>query len=359
MFMYLMAFDPFMSRFKDNPSLYDQVVDTPPYRFTRIGYSLLTKLLSWNQPARFPMTMIWLILASHFLAALALGAIIRHYGGHPAWALLYIFVPGLLQSLLTGLPESIAAAGLFTGIWLILTKRFVLASVCFAATLLVRETSAIVVATMVLWLWISRREWRGGFVVGLAVVPLLAWRGFITWRLFPAYGWSSFYFSPGNIGIPFKGIVELWDVIGTGMYFQGYPPLALAGRMFPPLLIAALIVSAILLWKRRDGLSAAAFVASLIAVSLDYMHVWTHAGNAERVTFDVFILLLAVFATLSGDFRAKAATDAGGDASRALAASTRGLRLMLLGFFAWMTVYMLYFSLEAPLVRRILTNAIF
>jgi hypothetical protein len=150
-------------------------------------------------------------------------------------------------------------------------------------------------------------------------------------------------------------------VIGSGMYFQGYPPLAVAGRMFPPLLIAALIVSAILLWKRRDGLSAAAFAASVIAVSLDYMHVWTHAGNAERVTFDVFILLLAIFATLSGDFRGKAATAlaVGGDALRASTASTRGLRLMLLGFFAWMAVYTVYFSLEAQLVRRVLTNTIF
>ena len=363
MFMYLIAFDPFMSRFKDNPGVYEQVVDTPAYRYTRIGYSLLTKVVAWDRPERFPVTMVWLILVSHFLAALALGAIVRQHGGHPAWALLYMFVPGFPQSLNNALPESLAAAGLLTGIWLILSKRFVLAAVCLAATLLVRETSAIVVAAMVLWLWLSRREWRNGFVVGMAVVPLLAWRAFVTWRLFPAYGWSSYFFSPGNIGLPFKGIVDLWDVIGRGTYFMGFAPLSTAGLVLPPLLILALIVSLILLWKRRDGLSAAAVAASMIAVSGDFPHVWTHVGNAERVTFDVFILLLAIFATMSGDFRRKAAAvtvPAVREGSLlALPASTRGLRVMMLGFFAAMVVYTIYFSLESPLVRRVLTSTVY
>jgi hypothetical protein len=261
---------------------------------------------------------------------------------------------------------------MLTGIWLILRKRFVLASVCLAATLLVRETSAIVVVAMVAWLWVSRRDWRGGFVVGLSIVPLLAWRGFVTWRLFPAYGWSSYFFSPGNIGLPFKGIVDLWDVIGRGTYFMGIENLAIAGKMLPPLLTAALIVSLVLLWKRRDGLSAAAVVASVIAVSLDYPHVWTHVGNAERVSFDVFILLLAIFATMSGDFggfRGKAGAAAPAPAGAAAAVreggslahpgNTLGLRVMMLGFFAAMIVYTIYFSLEAPLVRRILTSSIF
>jgi hypothetical protein len=356
MYMYLMAFDPFMSRFKDNPIRYEQVVDTPPYRYTRIGYSLLTKLLAWNRPERFPMTMVWLIIAAHFIAALALGAIIRLHGGHPAWALLYIFIPGFLQSLNAGLPESIAAAGLLTGIWLILTSRFALASACLAVTLLVRETSAIVVVTMVLWLWLSRRDWRGGFVVGLAIAPLVAWRAFITWRLFPAYGWGSFFFSPGNLALPFRGIADLWDVIGRGVYFLDYPPLAVAGRVFPWLLMAALIVSVILLWKRRDGLSAAAVAASLIAVSLDFPHVWTHVGNAERVTFDVFVLLLASLATMVGSGAARGQEQA---QEQARMAGTRGLRMMLLGFFAATAIYTVYYSLDAPVVRLVLFNHLF
>lgn len=355
-FMYMMAYDPFMSAFKDDPNRYFEVVDTPPYRYTRIGYSLLTKLFAWNQPLWFPRTMIWLILAAHFAAALALGAIVRHHGGHPAWALLYAIIPGFMQSLNAGLPESIAAAGLLTGIWLILKSRYALAALVFGATLLVRETSVIVVVMMVLWLWLSKREWRGGFIVGLAIGALVAWRAFITWRLFPIYGTTTFLFTPGNIGMPFRGFVDLWAVIGRGEYYVDYPPLAVAGRLFPIVLTAALIVSLVLLWKRRDGLSAAAVGASLLAVSLDYANVLLHVGNAERVSFDVFVLLLANFATIVSDRRRRVSDGAvaAGAASASGTPSLRGLRMMLLVFFAATAVYTVYYSFDAPMVRHVL-----
>ena len=60
-------------------------------------------------------------------------------------------------------------AGLLTGIWLILKSRYALAALVLGVTLLVRETSVIVVVMMVLWLWLSKREWRGGFIVGLSI----------------------------------------------------------------------------------------------------------------------------------------------------------------------------------------------
>ncbi len=236
MFMYLMAFDPFMSRFKDNPSRYEQVVDTPPYRYTRIGYSLLTKLFAWNQPERFPMTMIWLILASHFVAALALGAIIRHHGGHPAWALLYMLRAGLSAVADHG-AAGIDRRGGAADRHLADSddQRFALASVVFACDAAGArdqrdrrgddDAVAVAVAARV-----ARRVRRG------ARRSCRSWsRGaaFITWRLFPAYGWSSFFFSPAISASHSRASSSLWDVIGRGEYFSGYPPLAVAGRMFP------------------------------------------------------------------------------------------------------------------------------
>ncbi len=338
MYMYFMAYDPFLLAFKDAPDRYGQVVDEPPYRYTRIGFSVLTKLFSWNHPEWFPQTMIWLILVSHFAAALALGGLLRHGGGHPAWALLYLFVPGFIQSLYVGLPESIAAAGLLTAVWLMLRSRVALAALCLAATLLVRETGAIFVVVMVLWLWGVRRDWRTGFIIGLSVAPLVAWRAYVTWRLFPVSGWDGFFFSPGNIGMPFKGIVDLWATIARGEYYSFHPPLAAAGRIYPLVLAAALIASLALLWKRRDGLGAAAVAYSLLALSLDYQHVWLHVGSAERVSFDVFVLLLAGFAALGREARAA--------------------RAILLAFFAFTVVYTVGYSFDAPSVRAVFSSAI-
>jgi hypothetical protein len=352
-FMYLMAFDPFLDAFKDAPRRYDQVVDTPPYRYTRIGYSLLIKLFALNDPMRFPQTMIWLIILSHIAGAVALGAIVRHHGGHPAWALLYAIVPGYLQSLNSALPESIAGAGMLTAILLILKSRYALASIVFALTLLVRETSVIVVVMMTLWLWLAKREWRGGFIVALSALVLIAWRAFITWRLFGAYGMETFLYTPGNIGLPFKGFVEMWAVIGRGEYYSGFPFIAVAGWLFPIVLTMALAVSVTLLVMRRDGLSAAAVAASVIAVSLDYPHVWAHVANAERVSFDAFILLLAIFATV---------VPVTGDQAPRDATGLRWQRVMLLTFFAATAVYTVFYSFDNQLVRHVLfspTAAIF
>jgi hypothetical protein len=338
MFMYLMTFDPFLSAFKDRPGLYARVVDTPPYRYTRIGFSLLTRLFAWNHPERYPATMMWLIIGSHFVACVALGAIIRTHGGHPAWALLYIFIPGYLQSLGAALPESIAGAGVLIGLWAMLRSRFALAAVCLAAAMLVRETVVIFVVLMVLWLWFVRREWRAGFIIGLASVPLVAWRAFVTWRLFPVYGWDSLLFLAGSANMPFKGMIDLQAAIRTGTYYPWHPPLALAGNIFPLVLTAALIAGLVLLWKRRDGLSAAIVAYALLAVSHDYPHVWSHVGNAERVTYDVFLLLLAALATLGRESRA--------------------LRATLLAFFAFTIVYTVYFSFDAVIVRAVLFSPV-
>ena len=334
MFMYLMTYDPFMSAFKDDPGQYTRVVDTPPYRYTRIGFSVMTRVAAWNHPERYPMTMMWLIIASHFVACLALGAILRQFGAHPAWALFYIFIPGFLQSLSAGLPESIAAAFMLAGVALMLRSRFVWAAAALAASLMVRETGGLFVVVVVAWMWLVRRQWRDGFIVGLSMVPITLWRLFVGWRLFPAFGWDGVFYSPGNIGMPFKGVVDLWAVIATGTYFPDHAPLAVAGRIYPILLAAALVVSIVLFWTRRDALTAATVAYALIAVSLDYWHVWAHVGNAERVTYDVLLLLLVAFATLGREARA--------------------LRTMCVAFFACMVVYSVFYGFDSQFVRAVL-----
>jgi hypothetical protein len=126
----------------------------------------------------------------------------------------------------------------------------------------------------------------------------------------------------------------LWATIARGEYYAWHPPLAAAGRIYPLVLAAALVASVVLLLKRRDGLSAAAVAYALLALSLDYPHVWLHVGSAERVSFDVFVLLLAGFAALGREARAA--------------------RAILLAFFAFTVVYTVVYSFDAASVRAAL-----
>jgi LPXTG-site transpeptidase (sortase) family protein len=60
-FFYFMTFDPFLTAFRHEPQRYGEYIDFPPYRYGRIGFSLLTKVFSGDRPAWYPATMVALV----------------------------------------------------------------------------------------------------------------------------------------------------------------------------------------------------------------------------------------------------------------------------------------------------------
>jgi hypothetical protein len=302
-FVYTMAFDPFLLAFKHEPVRYRAVVDAPPYRYGRIGFSLLTKLLSADQPTRYPITMVWTIVASSALGALLLAAIARDHGYSASWGALYVLVPAFVQSLQVALPEPLAAAGLLAGYWLTTRRRSGLAAICFAASLLVRETGIVVVIALVLWQALRLRDRRTAAVLACSLLPWIAWRAYVGWRLFPDFGWEAVFFNPRNTGLPFSGLIALWIEVISGRYHHGAPGMAAAGLFFPLLLIAALAIGVYLLWTRRDGLALAIVAYGLLAVSLNYEAIWTHVGNGERGTYELFLLMMVAFISTPADVK--------------------------------------------------------
>lgn len=131
-FMYLMAFDPLLQRFRDQPVEYRRVVDNPPYRYGRIGFSVLTRWLSAAHAERYPATMMWLIVAAHFVLAALFAAIAARHGMSPFWGLLYLAIPSFAVSLLFALPEALAAAGMVAGVLCWESRQTFAAALCFA-----------------------------------------------------------------------------------------------------------------------------------------------------------------------------------------------------------------------------------
>ncbi len=297
-FVYSMAFDPFLLVFKDNPVRYRDVVDAPPYRYGRIGFTLLTRLFSGARPEWYPETMVWTIIGAGFVGALLLAMMAQQYGYSAMWGLLYVLVPGFVQSLHVALPEAIAAVGLIGGYWLITRKQFGWAAVLLGGSLLVRETGIIFVLALVLWQAWRERNHRAAIVLAASALPVIVWRLYVGWRLFPDFKWEAFFFNPKNTGVPLAGILDMWRLIGSGQYQSGSVDLALAGIFYPLLLIAGLAVGAYLFWKRRDGLTGAIVVYAVLAVSLNYEAIWTHVGNGERGTYEVFMLMIVAFVTI-------------------------------------------------------------
>jgi hypothetical protein len=329
-FMYLMAFDPFLQRFKDRPQAYRAFIDNPPYRYGRIGFSLLTTAASAGRAERFPGAMMWLIVAAHLALAAGLAALAVRRGTAPLGSLWYLAIPGFMSSLMSALPEALAAAGIVLGLLCWETRRTVLAAAAFGATLLVRETALVLIVALVLAC--GRQEFKRALIVLLSsLVPVCAWRLFVASRLFADFGWAALLPNPGDFGVPFAGLLRLWQAGITGTQ----PAPEIAGAMvFPLLLTAALILAVTLLSSRPGPIETAAVVYAGIAVSLNYGKIWSHLPSGERGTFELFLCLLILL--LESDGRA------------------RWIRRALQGFFAVLFAYTCLIAPDASTTRAAL-----
>jgi hypothetical protein len=326
-FMYTMTFDPFLSRFKDKPKMYLKVVDNPPYRYARIGYPLLTKIFSLDRPELYPKTMIYLILASHLILVFFLVCILRFYNRNPFLALLYALIPGFLLSLMFGLPESIAAAFLMGGFWFYLSEKRWAAAAFLAASVLVRETGLLMIFCLVCYEWWKKKNNRAGLILACSVLPYMFWRLFLAMRLFKQFGARTFYTS-GNLSIPFSG---LWEICSA--FFHGQYPNGVSGLLYALILLAVFLVSLFVFIRNKNITTVCLLAYSVFAVSLSYRMVWAGLPNGERVTYEVFLFLLAALATPEV-WRSKA-------------------RYAILGLFAVLFFYSYFFASAADCFRYV------
>jgi hypothetical protein len=342
-FMYLMAFDPFLRRFADRPQAYRAFLDNPPYRYGRMGFSLLTDLVSAGRPERFPAAMVWLIVAAHFALAALLATFAARHGLSPFAGLWYLAIPSFTSSLMSALPEALAAAGVVAGVMCWETRRPALAAVSFGAALLVRETGVILLVALAVAC--GRRHWfpendsavrarawtRPALVLAVSLLPVCVWRLFVASRLFGDFGWASIVADPGDLGMPFAGLVHLWRAGASGTQ----PPAETAGALvFPLILTGALILAVSMLVVRRGPLELAATIYALVAVSLNYNQIWSHLPSGERGTFELFVCLLLLL--LDGKERPV------------------WIRRALAGFFAVLAAYTFFVAPDAGASRAAL-----
>ena len=289
-FMYLMAFDPLLRRFREAPERYRDVVDFPPYRYGRIGFSLLTNVAAGGVSRRYPGTMLWIVVLTHFGLSAFLAALAGRAGLSPAAGLWSLAIPGFMASLLFGLPESLAILGLLAGVWCWHTSRAAVAALCFAAALLVRETGVILVSMLVVES-IRRRAWSEALLFGASVGPLVAWRAYVAVRFFADFGWQSAFPNPGDFTAPFVG---LSDLVRAGLS-GGHPvPEIPAALIFPFILLAALVLSVVAVWRHGGPFALSAVLYGVLAVSLNYGKIWSHVPSGERGTTELFLCLLLV-----------------------------------------------------------------
>ena len=280
-----------MRQYSDHPQRYRDVADAPPYRFGRIGFPWLTRVIAGPRWEQYPAVMVVLVWIGIGLSALALALIAQQSGRHPAWGLLVLVIPGFWQSARMTLPEPLAAGLFLLGYWCVRSRHVAAATVLFAASLLIRETGVLLVLAIALLTSAGELSWRGRAAVLSALVPFVAWRGYVCWVLWPDWGWQGLFYSPHSLSVPFAGLMELWSGVSRGTYHPGVPVVARAAIWYSALLLGAAAVSIALVSRVERALGGAMVLYTLIAISLSYPVIWVHVGNGQRATFEMFVML--------------------------------------------------------------------
>jgi hypothetical protein len=243
-FVYFIALDPVNARY---------YVDAPSYRYTRIVYPLLARVLALGRPSLIPWTLLlinWLAIGGGTLAA----AFWLERRGQPPWfALAYGFYPGLLVALQRDTTEALAYGLVALGIFLWDLggrRRIIWSALVFALAALTRETTVVFPVLYGLGLILSsphpalpqrgrenspaRRE--GALLIGAAVVPLLIYKAFLV-------VWLGTRSDPGLLleRVPFLGLIaarqstywlqELWVILIPAMICSVAAILALRRRV--------------------------------------------------------------------------------------------------------------------------------
>ena len=192
-----------------SPQAVVEHLDVPAYRYQRILYPLLARLLALAQPAWIPWTLLGLNLLAHALGTAALAAYLEGKGLKSRYALSYGLWVGLIAPVGLDLNEPLSYA-LVIAAWLLLERRRSLAAAaCLGLALFAKETALIFWFAALAAALFTSRDRR--FLAGLSAGGL----AFAAWQLwlFTQFGRIGLG-SGGDMATPFEWIpfMGLWRV---------------------------------------------------------------------------------------------------------------------------------------------------
>jgi hypothetical protein len=186
-FYRLMAHDPLLQHG------YDRFIDAPRLRYRRILMPGLACLFAGGQPdfidsAYIAVCRFFIALGTFSLAQLAADA-----GRNPWWGMLFFITPATLTGI-ERITVDISLAALSVGALLAARKqRWLLLWFALAAATLSKETGALMILGVVIWL-ARQRKFRLAALLSSSVLPALAWFVFIQNHTSGDYSTSGFGF---------------------------------------------------------------------------------------------------------------------------------------------------------------------
>lgn len=275
---YRLALNPFTRE----ETAYGIKLDNPAYRQQRIGYPLLTWLITFGRPRLIP----WALLIINHMGVIAIAwlgdVLAAHFGAHAAWGVLFAMYPGFLMTISRDLSEIVACAFILAAALAFLKERPYLGATLLTFAILTRETAVIVAIALLL-----RRKW-------IASVPLAiyaVWQAALAlqWGVTPLKGRSP------HFTLPFSEFAAFFaDAAPRRIYMQRL-------HFAECMLLALVVIAVVLIWRRTTialewRLAWLGFLALFATLPHD---VWTEDFGFLRILGDFFVVsaLLIVSST--------------------------------------------------------------
>jgi hypothetical protein len=290
-FYYRLANNPF----NFSHTAYGITVDRS-YRFMRIGYPVITWLVSAGQRALIPYMLVAVNVAA--LAALAyLGAMFaRQSGRHAAWGLLLPGYFGLITSVSRDTAEPVAAAFMLAGLLAIRARRPWLAALLLAFGALTRETVMVAVAAIAIvrLTGLVRRRIRPGREDVAWIVPAAA---FAAWQVvvYAVIGTFPLLADGGrNAGAPLIAPVEAIKDNLLHIDFGGYNGVDIWLAELAVLL--AFAIAALISWRASGAPvhEKVALVLFVIEICVVTPSTWSSRTADLRSFVEVFLMAVIV-----------------------------------------------------------------
>ncbi|MCB8965715.1 MAG: hypothetical protein H6660_02380 [Ardenticatenaceae bacterium] len=219
-------------------------LDVPAYRFQRIFYPLLARIVALGQSGLVPWALIGVNMAAIGIGTWATEGLLTRLGVSGWYALVYGLYGGQFVALRTNLTEPVAQALIMLAMLAWTQKRLYWAVLAFALAALTKETTLIFVAAYGLYS-LRERAWGQAVLLSLSGVPFLVMQ-IILWYWLGAPGVGS-----GGAGatsftlVPFGG----WLVVAqTGWMAFLLVSLTIVPMVVVPVLFA-LGISLQALWR--------------------------------------------------------------------------------------------------------------
>ncbi len=269
---YYIAMDPFMER----------GVFNSPYRYQRILYPLIARILTFGRVDLLPHTLYVVNLLSLGVGMYFFILLLRHLSLHPLWSLFYGLCPPTIMTIQYDLPSPLAMALIIVAVYFYVKDRLYLTVPLLALSLLTREDSVMVLLPLVVWDWQKRKDpLRAGFLLS-SVVPFVVWQVVVLLKLgsLPA-GTSAHVISP----VPFKGI---WE------YYSGVRPKNLLEAMKIMSTVVVLgffimtAISVLRAMKKGGHLFYYIVIAYCVLVTLTVPSQWDNYNGLVRMFYGIF-----------------------------------------------------------------------